>query len=114
MSLMFAFCYSFNQDLSHLDTRNVTNMNFMFMGCSSLRKRPRFDISGVRFGIMMFSQCWNLDSDDEFEDDEEIKTTKKTTSRINHKMSINNGDITITIDNGDVKIYKNDKIHGLN
>lgn len=111
MSSMFAFCDSFNQNLSHLDTRNVTNMNFMFMGCSSLRKRPRFDISGVRFGIMMFSLCWNLDSDDsddELEDDEEIKVTKKTTSRINHKMSINNGDITIMIDNGDVKIYKND------
>ena len=34
MSYMFAGCSVFNQDISVLNTSNVTNMSYMFSGCS--------------------------------------------------------------------------------
>ena len=32
-------------DISKWNTKNVTNMNFMFDGCTNLKKKP--DISGI-------------------------------------------------------------------
>ena len=53
-SYMFEDCISFNQDLSVWDTSNLTNMSFMFKGCTSFL--GKFNIQ------MKLNICRNLES----------------------------------------------------
>ena len=43
-----------------LDTSNVTNMNYMFSGCSNLRIIPQLNTSNVTTMRNMFNVCTNL------------------------------------------------------
>lgn len=62
MSYMFFGCSSLTSlDLSSFDTGNVTNMKYMFDGCSGLTSlnMSSFDTSKVTDMNHMFADCWN-------------------------------------------------------
>lgn len=59
------FRYGWSQFLTGVelfDTSNVTNMSFMFYGCSSLESVPLFDTSNVTHMNNMFEECSSLES----------------------------------------------------
>jgi surface protein len=56
------FKYSEITTIPLLDTSNVTNMSFMFDGCSSLTSIPLLDTSNVTTMYRMFSGCSSLTS----------------------------------------------------
>ena len=59
MSYMFNGCSSLTT-IPQLDTSSVTNMNSMFNGCSSLTAIPQLDTSNVTSMGNMFSSCYTL------------------------------------------------------
>ena len=61
MSYMFSGCSSLTS-VTSMDTSNVTNMNGMFSGCSSLTSVPNMDTSQVTSMSSMFSRCTALTS----------------------------------------------------
>ena len=63
MNSMFIMCSSLEElDLSSFNTSNVTNMNGMFMGCAKLQTLDlsSFDINNVTDMRMMFGSCREL------------------------------------------------------
>ena len=63
---MFAYCKSLiSLDLSSFDTRNVTNMKYMFENCSALESivfGNNFDTSKVTTMYWMFRRCTKITS----------------------------------------------------
>ena len=65
MDYMFAYCKSLKSiDLSNFNTQNVTSMRYMFAYCSSLTSLDvsNFDTKNVKDIETMFSSCSNLKS----------------------------------------------------
>ena len=60
MSFMFYGCTNLEK-IPHLDTSNVTNMSYMFEGCTNLKKIPHLDTSKVTNISFMFNGCINLE-----------------------------------------------------
>lgn len=48
--------------ISYIDTSNVTNMSYMFVGCINLTSIPLLDTSKVTNMVVMFRYCSNLTS----------------------------------------------------
>ncbi len=65
MSFMFIGCSSLEK-IPHLDTSKVTNMRYMFDGCSSLEEIPHMDTSKVTDMSYMFNECSSLDKNISF------------------------------------------------
>ena len=64
---MFAFCSNIKKiNLSNFETKNVTNMGYMFYNCSNLKNidLSPFDTKNVTCMNNMFSNCTNLESID--------------------------------------------------
>ena len=60
---MFTICSDLTSlDVSGFDTSNVTSMNDMFYGCTSLQTIPQLDTSKVTSMYGMFYNCNNLNS----------------------------------------------------
>ena len=59
MNYMFYKCASL-KEVPQLNTSNVTNMSYMFFNCTSLTEIPQFDTSNVINMSEMFSSCNNL------------------------------------------------------
>ena len=59
MSYMFNGCTNLTT-IPQLDTSNVTNMSYMFNGCTNLTTIPQLDTSSVTNMSNMFSNCTNL------------------------------------------------------
>lgn len=60
MASMFSSCTSFNQNISSLNTSNVTTMNSMFSGCTNFNNGGyalTFDTSSVTTMASMFLNC---------------------------------------------------------
>ena len=66
VSNLFKGCKSLvSLDMSNLDTKNVTNMEYMSYGCSSLKTiKLNFNTENVKFMNNMFSYCFSLSSID--------------------------------------------------
>ena len=65
MSYMFSGCSGLTSlDVSHFDTGNVTNMGYMFEGCSKLTSLDvsKFDTGNVASMDKMFQNCFGLTS----------------------------------------------------
>jgi surface protein len=58
MSSLFEEEYTFNEDISHWDTSNVTNMSYMFAGSSFNQPIGNWDVSNVTNMTFMF---WDAD-----------------------------------------------------
>lgn len=61
MTYMFNGCSAL-QSVPLFDTTNVTNMRYMFFGCTSLTNVPLFDTSSVTNMRFMFELCTSLTS----------------------------------------------------
>ena len=64
-STSYMFQYGWSQFLTSVelfDTSNVTKMDYMFRGCSSLESVPLFDTSNVTTMRNMFNGCSSLES----------------------------------------------------
>ena len=48
--------------ISYIDTTNVTNMGYMFVGCRNLTSIPLLNTSKVTDMVVMFRECTNLTS----------------------------------------------------
>ena len=59
MNYMFSNCGNLTT-IPQLDTSSVTNMSFMLVNCSSLTTIPQLDTSSVTSMSSMFSNCSNL------------------------------------------------------
>ena len=62
---MFAGCSVFNQDISVLNTSNVTNMSYMFSGCSMFDNNGSNNINELITGKLtnasyMFESCFKF------------------------------------------------------
>ena len=60
MSWMFLGCTNL-KEIPHLDTSKVTDMSWMFDGCTNLKEIPHLDTSKVTNMRYMFLGCINLE-----------------------------------------------------
>ena len=106
MNYMFYKCASL-KEVPQLNTSNVTNMSYMFFNCTSLTEIPQFDTSNVTNMSYMFNNCTSLTEIPQFDTSNVINMSEMFSSCNNlTDTSIDNilqFCITSKIENGTLK-----------